>query len=157
MGQAPIDAVLAGTKGFAVALLAPLTAKVGTRPRVAADPAQVLALCNGPSALAVIEFTGEGSLSAVQALVRDGRGVRVVAGLPPAHAGAEGTLRALGVEVGRWDGKVEGVIAAVQRTVAAMSGAAEPAAPQPVSRPPTSVASAPPRPAAPAAQRPVTS
>src|SRR5512142_1713752 len=98
MGQAPIDAVLAGTKGFAVALLAPLTARIGTRPRVAADPGQVLQLCTGPSALAVIEFTGEGSLNAVRAIVRGGAGVRVVAGLPAAHANAEGTLRAMGVE-----------------------------------------------------------
>jgi len=152
MGQAPIDAVLAGTKGFAVALLAPLTAKVGTRPRVAGDPGQVLALCSGPSALAVIEFTGEGSLNAVQALVRDGRGVRVVAGLPPAHAGAEGTLRALGVEVGQWDGKVDGVIAAVQRAVTAMSGSVAPTGARPAPRPPPAVA---PAPAGPGAVTPV--
>ena len=43
MGQAGIDAVLAGTKAFAVALLAPLTTRIGNRPRVAADPGQILA------------------------------------------------------------------------------------------------------------------
>ncbi|HYD41860.1 MAG TPA: hypothetical protein VEB43_13610 [Anaeromyxobacter sp.] len=151
MSQA-IDAVLAGTKGFAVALLAPLTARIGNRPRVAGDPGQVLGLCSGPSALAVIEFMGEGSLPTIQALVRDGRGLRIVAGVPVAHAGAEGTLRALGVEVGRWDGKTDGVISAVERAVAAMAApeaaptrSAAPAAP-PVRAPPTAA----PRPAAPA-------
>lgn len=147
MSQAPIEAVLAGTKSFAVALLAPLTARVGNRPRVAGDPGQVLSLCSGPSALAVIEFTGEGSLQAMQALVRDGRGVRIVAGLPPAHASAEGTLRALGVEVVQWDGrKVDGVVAAVERVVALMSGAG------PVPRPAAAPAPAP-RPPAPGAPR----
>lgn len=122
MSQA-IDAVLAGTKGFAVALLAPLTARIGSRPRVAGDPSQVLGLCSGPSALAVVEFMGEGSLPTIQALVRDGRGLRIVAGVPVAHAGAEGTLRALGVEVARWDGKTDGVISAVERVVAGMGSA----------------------------------
>ena len=103
MSQAQIDAVVAGTKGFAVALLAPLTARLGTRPRVAGDPGQILGLCSGPSALAVIEFTGEGSLAAIQALVRDGGGLRVVAGVPASQAGAEETLQALGVATARWD------------------------------------------------------
>ena len=131
MAQLPIDAVLAGTKNFAVALLAPLTVRLGTRPRVAADPGQVLGLCSGPSALAIVEFTGEGSLSAIQAMVRDGRGIRVVAGLPSTQAGAEGTLRALGVEVARWDGKVDGVVGAVERVLSgspAVGGAEAPLA-----------------------------
>jgi hypothetical protein len=130
MSQA-IDAVLAGTKGFAVALLAPLTARIGNRPRVAGDPSQVLGLCGGPSSLAVVEFMGEGSLPLIQALVRDGRGLRIVAGVPAAHAAAEGTLRALGVEVGRWDGKTEGVISAVDRAVASIGGAPAPASVRP--------------------------
>jgi hypothetical protein len=130
MGQSTIDAVLAGTKSFAVALLAPLTARIGNRPRLAADPSQVLGLCSGPSALAVVEFTGEGSLGTIQALVRDGKGLRVVAGVPTAHAGAEGTLLALGVEVGRWDGKIDGVVLAVERAVTAMA-APPPSPPKP--------------------------
>lgn len=132
MGQTSIDAVIAGTKGFAVALLAPLTARIGNRPRVAADPGQVLGLCSGPGALAVIEFT-EGALPGIQALVRDGNGLRVVVGLPAVHAAAEGSLLALGAQVGRWDGKVEGVASAVDRAIAAMAGepAAEVAVPAP--------------------------
>jgi hypothetical protein len=159
MSQA-IDAVLAGTKGFAVALLAPLTARIGNRPRVAGDPSQVLGLCSGPSALAVVEFLGEGSLPTIQALVRDGRGLRIVAGVPVAHAGAEGTLRALGVEVGRWDGKTDGVISAVERAVAAMAAPpaapARPAVPGAPGAPARAPAAAAPRPPAPgpAAPRP---
>jgi len=161
MSQA-IDAVLAGTKGFAVALLAPLTARIGNRPRVAGDPSQVLGLCSGPSALAVVEFMGEGSLPTIQALVRDGRGLRIVAGVPVAHVGAEGTLRALGVEVGRWDGKTDGVISAVERAVAAMAApsaaparpaGSAPAAPGPA-RPPAASAARPAAPAPSAAPRP---
>lgn len=151
MSQA-IDAVLAGTKGFAVALLAPLTARIGNRPRVAGDPAQVLALCSGPSALAVVEFLGEGSIPTIQVLVRDGRGLRIVAGVPAAHASAESTLRALGVEIGRWDGKTDGVIAAVERVVATMGGAAAPAPARPLAAP--APAPAPTRPPAPATARP---
>jgi hypothetical protein len=135
MSQATINAVLAGTKGFAVAFLAPLTSRVGNRPRVASDPVQILTVCSGPSSLAVVEFTGEGSLQAIQALVRDGKGLRIVAGVPAVHAAAEGTLRALGIEVGRWDGKVDGVIGAVDRILAASRPAAAPAAP--ASRAPT--------------------
>jgi hypothetical protein len=154
MGQPQIDAVIAGTKGFAVAILAPVTARLGNRPRVAGDPGQVLGLCSGPSSLAIIEFTGEGSLAAIQALVRDGRGMRVVAGVPPAHAPAEGTLRALGVETVRWEGKVDLVVAAVDRALA--TGAAEPPLPPPAAAPapaaaapPAAARAAPPRPAAP--------
>ncbi|HET6437789.1 MAG TPA: hypothetical protein VFG59_07000 [Anaeromyxobacter sp.] len=142
MGQPSIDVVLAGTKTFAVALLAPVTVRLGNRPRVASDAAQVAALCTGPSALAVIEFT-EGALPTIQALIRNGQGVRVVAGLSPAHAAAEGALRALGVEVGLWDGKVDGVIGAVERVVAAMGA---PAAVSPAPRPSVPAAAPPSRP-----------
>jgi hypothetical protein len=162
MSQAPINAVLAGTKGFAVAFLAPLTSRVGNRPRIASDPVQILTVCSGPSSLAVVEFTGEGSLQAIQALVRDGKGLRIVAGVPAVHAAAEGTLRALGIEVGRWDGKVDGVIGAVDRILAASrpAAAAPPAArpprltPSPVARP--AAAPAAPAPGVPVAPRPAT-
>ncbi len=123
MAQPSIDAVLAGTKGFAVALLAPVTTRVGMRPRVAADPGQVLGLCGAAGGLVVVEFMGEGSLAAIQALVRDARRLRVVAGVPAAHAGADETLRALGVEVARWDGKVEGMLGAIERALGATGSA----------------------------------
>ncbi|MGC3997872.1 MAG: hypothetical protein QM767_10420 [Anaeromyxobacter sp.] len=142
MSQPNIDLVVAGTKVFAVALLAPLTQRVGTRPRVTSDPAQAVTLARGPSAMAVVEFLGEGSLNGIKALVRDGGGMRVVVGIPPAHAAAEGTLRAMGVQTARWEGDVAGVIAAVEQLLGA------PAAPPPA------VDGAAPGPAAPAAAKP---
>jgi hypothetical protein len=170
MVQPGIDAVLAGTKAFAVALLAPVASRLGARPRVAGDPAQVLGLCSGPHAIAVIEFLGEGSLSAIQALVRDGNGMHVVAGLSLTHGTAEQTLRALGVEVAAWDGKVDGVIRAIDRVLAGMSpvpgapGVDPAAVPSPPAAPPAAPARPPgamppagvvrPQPAALAAARP---
>jgi len=160
MAQPSVDAVVAGTKGFAVALLAPLTTRVGTRPRVAADAGQVLGLCGTPGALVIIEFLGEGSLAAIQALVRDGQQLRVVAGVPAAHASAEEPLRALGVQVARWDGKVDGVLGAVDRALGAGAPGQAPApaapqaprapAPAAAPRPPAGTQPAPPRLAAPA-------
>lgn len=54
------EAVVAGSKAFAVTLLAPVTARLGLRPRIAADAAQALSLCRGPGGLVVIEYQGEG-------------------------------------------------------------------------------------------------
>ena len=147
MATTSTEAVIAGSRAFALALLAPLTERVGNRPRIAADPTQALALCNG-AGLVVVEFQGEGSLRAIQELVLRGPELKIIAAVPDAHAGAEGTLRALGVELARWDGKPDGVLGAVTRQLAA---AAPPrsAAPAQVSRPRSRfasfVADAPPR------------
>ena len=111
------EAVVAGSRGFALALLAPLTDRIGTRPRVAADPSQVLALCRGPGGLAVVEFQGEDTLRAIQRLVLQGSGLRIVAAVPAALAAADEPLRALGVQLVRWDGRADGVLAAVRMTV----------------------------------------
>lgn len=119
-----IEAVVAGSKGFALALLAPITERVGTRPRVASDPSQALALCRNPGGLVVVEFVGEDSLRAIKDLVLQGNALRIVAAVSSAHAGAEEPLRALGVELARWDGKPEGVLGAVSRQLAAPSAAA---------------------------------
>src|SRR5512137_1089136 len=96
-----IDAVVAGTRDFALALLAPLEARVGTRPRIATDPAHALVFCNGPG-LVVVEYLGEDSLSSIKDLVLEGGGLRIVAAIPAAHAAAETPLRALGVDAVRW-------------------------------------------------------
>lgn len=148
MATTSTEAVIAGSRGFALALLAPLTERIGNRPRIAADPTQALALCNG-AGLVVVEFQGEGSLRAIQELVLRGPELKIIAAVPDAHAGAEGTLRALGVELARWDGKPDGVLGAVTGQLAAAAPARASAAPRPIAP------SAPPPPAAalPAAPR----
>ena len=117
MATSTTEAVIAGSRAFALALLAPLTERVGTRPRIAADPGQVLALCKGGS-LVIVEFQGEGSLRAIQGLVAQGGGLRIVVAVPEAHLAAEGTLRALGIDLARWDGNPEGILGAVARQLA---------------------------------------
>lgn len=112
MDRSPSGAVVAGTRAFSAALLAPLAARVGTRPRVAADAAQALALCPGPGGVAVIEYAGEGSLPAIERLVREG-GARVLVAVAPEHRAAEAALRALGAEPIGWDGRPEPVVAAL--------------------------------------------
>ncbi|ACG71965.1 conserved hypothetical protein [Anaeromyxobacter sp. K] len=130
------EAVVAGSKAFAVTLLAPVTARLGLRPRIAADAAQALSLCRGPGGLVVIEYQGEGSLVAIERLLRERDGLRVVAALAPEHAAAEAPLRALGVELARWDGRAEGVLGAVERMVQGAAPAVAPAPPPSVKPPP---------------------
>jgi hypothetical protein len=112
------EAVIAGSKAFTLALLAPLTERVGTPPRVATDAAQGIALCPG-GGLLVVELQGESSLKAIQDLVLEGTDLNVIAAVPHAHAGVEKALRALGIDLARWDGNPEGVLAAVGRRLAA--------------------------------------
>lgn len=112
-----MDAVLAGSRGFALALLAPLTERIGTRPRVAAGPAQALAHLDGRGGLMVVEFLGPDTLSSLEELVRKGEGLHIVVALPDGHAASEGPLRALGVDLARWNGTPAEVLAAVGRLV----------------------------------------
>jgi hypothetical protein len=126
MAHQPTEAVIAGSRGFALALLAPLTERVGTRPRVAADAAQALKL-TGAAGLVVVEFQGDGSLDSIRALVDGAAGVSVVAAIPDGHTGAEETLRSLGVEPARWDGKPDAVLSAVTRRLGLPAG--QPGAP----------------------------
>ncbi|ABC80467.1 hypothetical protein [Anaeromyxobacter dehalogenans] len=140
------EAVVAGSKAFAVAMLAPVTSRLGTRPRIAADAAQALSLCHGPGGLVVIEYQGEGSLAGIERLLRDGGGVRVVAALAPEHAAAEAPLRALGVEPARWDGRPDGVLGAVERMVRSAAPVAAATASPVVNPPPLAVPPPPPPP-----------
>ncbi|MFY3742834.1 hypothetical protein ACOQFB_02915 [Anaeromyxobacter sp. Red801] len=140
------EAVVAGSKAFAVALLAPVTTRLGTRPRIAADAAQALSLCRGPGGLVVIEFQGEGSLAGIERLLRDGGGLRVLAALAPEHAAAEAPLRALGVELARWDGRPDGVLGAIERMVRGAAPAAAASAAPVVKPPPLAVPPPPPSP-----------
>jgi len=145
MSNPQIEAVVAGSRGFAVALLAPLTDRVGVRPRIAADAAQALGLVQGPNGLAVLEVLGDGTVATIESLLCGRNGLRVIAAVPDALAGFGDRLRAMGVELARWDGKADGVLAALAR-----GGAAGPSAPAPAAalRPAaTPLPSAPPRPA----------
>lgn len=149
MTNQPTEAVIAGSKAFALALLAPLTERVGTRPRIAADPSQVLKLTGG-SGLVVVEFQGERSLEAIRLLRGQASGLDLIAAVPDGHLGAEEALRALGVEPARWDGRPDGVLSAVSRRFA--TGAAlAPAAAPPIAVPSAAAAPAPPAAPAPAA------
>ncbi|HET7824695.1 MAG TPA: hypothetical protein VFK90_05160, partial [Anaeromyxobacter sp.] len=107
-----VEPVIAGSRGFALALLAPLTERIGTRPRVAADAAHALPLLAGPGGLLVVEFVGTDTRRAIEDIVDEATGVRVVAAVPERHAAADVLLRALGVEVARWDGTSAAILGA---------------------------------------------
>lgn len=117
MTSQPTEAIIAGSKAFALALLAPLTERVGTRPRIAADAAQAAKLAGG-GGLVVVEFQGERSLEAIRALVGQSTGIAVIAAVPDAHAAAGEALRSIGVEAARWNGAPEDVLSAVSRRLA---------------------------------------
>jgi hypothetical protein len=121
-----IDPVIAGSRGFALTLLAPLTERIGTRPRIAAGAAQARPLCTGPGGLVVVEFVGADTLREIEALVREAKGIRVVAAVPEKLAAAGALLRALGVEVARWDGTATDVVGAVGRQLALASAPLSP-------------------------------
>jgi hypothetical protein len=149
MSAPTVEAVVAGSKGFAIALLAPLTERVGVRPRIAADASQALGLLQGPNGIAVLEVQNDATVAAIESLLPERSGLRVIAAVPEALAGLEGRLRAAGAELARWDGKVLAVLDAVSR---ATEGApASPVAPAAAPIPPPAAAAPPPRPPAPAA------
>jgi hypothetical protein len=139
MATPTIEAVVAGSRGFALALMAPLTERIGTRPRIATDPSQALAYCSEPGLLVVVEFLGADTMRGIKDLVLQGNGARIVAAIGEAHGAAETPLRALGVDVAKWDGKPGEILAAVGRQLAG-----PPAPPSRAAGPPTP---------APAAQR----
>lgn len=128
MSRPQIDVVLAGTRGFANALLGPIAARFGTQPKVASDPLHALVECRVPG-LVIVEFLGEDTLSAIKDLVLEGDGLMVVAAVPAAHAAADVPLRALGVDAVRWDGTPELVLRAVDRQLALAPPATQQAAP----------------------------
>ncbi len=55
----PSEAVLAGSPAFLNAVLPPLAAALGVRPRVADAPHQVFALCQEGARLLVFEYRGQ--------------------------------------------------------------------------------------------------
>ncbi|HET9555325.1 MAG TPA: hypothetical protein VFP50_20335, partial [Anaeromyxobacteraceae bacterium] len=150
MPYAPTDAVVAGSKAFALALFAPLTERAAARPRVAADPAQAQALCQGCTGILVLEYDARW-LPVLRQLRREEAGLRIVAALPRGMEAAALHLGPLGVEAVPWDGQAATVMPAVERLLAAAPSAPAPA---PVKAVPAAAPAAP-RPPAPAAVRPV--
>ncbi|HEX9242029.1 MAG TPA: hypothetical protein VF875_06255, partial [Anaeromyxobacter sp.] len=146
-----IETVIAGSKAFAIALLGPLAERVGTRPRVAADPAHAAELCK-EGGLVVVEFQGEASLRAIEALRRAAAAVRLVVAVPVAHDASVPALRALGADLARWDGRPDAVLGVVTRLLGKAAAAAAPAVAKPVAAP---LAAAKPVVAPPAAAKPV--
>ena len=143
------DVVLAGSKAFALALFAPVTERVGSRPRIAPEPQQALTLCAGSSGLLLVEFS-EAWLPVLKQLRAQAPGLRVVAALPQGQEAAVLALAPLGVEAVPWDGQAAPILAAVTKVLAAGAVASSPAS-QGVTRPPIAPAAT----APPAAARPM--
>ncbi|MFT3914362.1 MAG: hypothetical protein QM704_09665 [Anaeromyxobacteraceae bacterium] len=157
MPEPHVDAVLAGTKGFALALFVPLTERVGIRPRVATDATQALTLLESPKGLVVVEIEGEGTVRSIRELLATRKDFTVVAAVPDAQAGTEQALRALGVELARWDGSPAAVLGAVSRRLGTNGSSVAPpppAPPPPVAAAPVAPASAVAAPRAPVAAPP---
>jgi hypothetical protein len=121
MSEAHLDAVLAGSRDFALALFVPLTERVGIRPRVATDATQALTLLDSPQGLVVVQVEGDGSVRSIRELLATRSDLAVVAAVPEAMAGREEALRALGVELARWDGSPGSVLGAVSRRLGAQA------------------------------------
>lgn len=151
----PFETVIAGSKAFALALFAPLTERVGTRPRIAADPAQAVALVPG-AGLVILELQDPSWIASVQQLAAERPDLRFVAALSKGTEGAAAPLRSMGVEAISWT-NVTALLPLVDRALAGGDAApgAEPSPPPPAAKvapPPIAVGAAPPPPApAPAA------
>lgn len=111
------EAVLAGSPAFLNAVLPPLSAALGFRPRVADAPHQVLALCQDGARLLVFEFRGMEWLPLAEDLKSTyGDELSVLVAVPGEHAAASGPLLGAGAdEVLPWDGAAEPVVAAAGR------------------------------------------
>ncbi len=139
------EAVLAGSPAFLNAVLPPLAAALGVRPRVADAPHQVFALCQDGARLLVCEYRGPEWLPLVEDLKTTfGDELRILVGVPVERASATGPLTGAGAdEVLRWDGEPGELVAAAERLAGL---AAEIPAPSP-QRPAPAVAPSRPSPA----------
>ncbi|HEY6106436.1 MAG TPA: hypothetical protein VIV59_10665 [Anaeromyxobacteraceae bacterium] len=134
----PSEAVLAGSPAFLNAVLPPLAAALGVRPRVADAPHQVFALCQERARLLVFEYRGQEWLPLAEDLKNTfGDELWILVAVPAELAGATGPLLGAGVdEVVRWDGPPEPLVAAMRRLVGLPPGA-PPVPPRPTAaRPP---------------------
>lgn len=134
------ETVIAGSRPFALSLFAPLTERVGTRPRIAADPLQAAALVPG-AGLVVLELQGSW-VDGLQRLVAERPELRFVVALPAGIEGAAATLASLGVEaVAGTDAAA--LLPAVER-VLGCGAVSEPPAPPPIAPPAPARRAAPP-------------
>ncbi len=119
-------AVIAGSKPFLAILLAPLTERVGVRPRVAGDPKQALALCREPVRLLVFEYQGEQWLPLCRELQQAAGGpLAMVAAVPPEHVGARPALAEAGVlQSPLWSGNPAHLLEAVDGVLVSLSSEA---------------------------------
>ncbi|HET6923951.1 MAG TPA: hypothetical protein VFI16_12460 [Anaeromyxobacteraceae bacterium] len=148
----PSEAVLAGSPAFLNAVLPPLSAALGVRPRVADAPHQVFALCQEGAGLLVFEYRGQEWLPLAEDLKTTfGDELLILVAVPAGQAGATGPLLGAGVdEVVRWDGASEPLVAAMRRLVGLPSGAPPPSPPRPAARSPAPGPALPPVPPMPA-------
>ena len=141
------SAVIAGSRSFADALLAPLRLRLGAAPLVAGDPSALIASGTSATGLVVLEYSGTAWLEAVRdvRIIRAGRPIAIVAAVPAARSGDIPALRSAGVdETVPFDLRVDPVLWAVDRVLAnlprptpvvrrvAANGAARDAAPDEV-------------------------
>jgi len=139
----PTDVVVAGSKAFALALFAPITERAGTRPRIAVDPGQALALCGDAPGLLVVEYDPRW-LPALQQLHRQAPGRRVVAALARGQEAAALALAPLAIDAVPWDGHAASVLAGVERALGPATtvpnAAAAPGRPRPPATSPAATA-----------------
>ncbi|HET9599837.1 MAG TPA: hypothetical protein VFP65_29955 [Anaeromyxobacteraceae bacterium] len=121
-----VQSVVAGSKSFVDAMGATLRIRLGAAPRVARDPAEAVR-AGGGAELVVVECGGPEWLGAVRDLrTQHDRGAcAIVAAVPAVRMTEAEALRAAGAdEAVRWDGRVDPVVWAVDRVVAARARAA---------------------------------
>ena len=118
----PLNAVVAGSKGFVEALDGPLRMRLGAAPTVVQDPAGALLACAGAGALLVIEYVGSDWLGTVKNLrsLCERSQLPIVVAIPGARMGELADLQRAGVdEAVRWDARVDPVVWAVDRVLSA--------------------------------------
>jgi hypothetical protein len=120
--QEQVQAVVAGSKAFVDALDAHLRLRLGAAPLLARSPVEAMEACTGEGGLLILEYGGPDWLEAVKSLrtVRDRAALPIVAAVPFSRMAELGALQRAGVdEAVRWDARVDPVLWAVDRLVAA--------------------------------------
>lgn len=123
-----LQAVIAGSKGFAEALDETLRLR-GSGPAVVVSGAEeMLAACGGDRVLLVVEYDGPACLDALRKLraARDRASLAIVAAVPAARAEELDAVRGAGVdEAVCWSARLEPVAWAVARVLADRGAAAD--------------------------------
>ncbi|HEU4384609.1 MAG TPA: hypothetical protein VFR85_14065 [Anaeromyxobacteraceae bacterium] len=131
-------AVLAGSPAFLNAVLPPLAAALGVRPRVADAPHQVFALCQDGARLLVCEYRGLEWLPLVEDLKTTfGDELQVVVAVPGEHGRSSGPLFGAGAdEVLPWDGRPGALVSTAVRLAGVPAAQASGPAGAPARTPP---------------------